>query len=83
MTTSKLVNFRDYLTQAEQHTNALFISNLIAEIEKRPMIQRAAVEQWLKSAFQDDDNKAGTMADNCIHLYNREFHRLVIGCLQD
>lgn len=69
------------LIQSGNHSDANFINNLLSAIADRPTIQKAAIEQWLKSAFQDDTKAAGTSSDNCIHLYNRSFYYSISECL--
>jgi hypothetical protein len=76
MKTIALQNFADFLEgHAQKHTDALFVRNLITEIEKRPKICVNAVDRWLKSAFSlppCPDN------DNCIDVYNRSFYHQLL-----
>ena len=75
MNTNKLKTFSEDLREWDKITDALFVENLITEIEKREKITPAVVERWLLSAFNfpKDYEK-----DNCFDTYNRSFYHQII-----
>lgn len=75
MNTDKLKQFAEFLrNEANKITDALFIDNLITEIEKRPKVQFCEVDRWLKSAFEFKTFEQ----DNCIDTYNRSFYHQIL-----
>ena len=80
MNTDKLKQYAAFLrNEANKITDALFIENLITEIDKREKIVYAVVDRWLKASFNfpNDYEK-----DNCFDTYNRSFYLQIISKIQ-
>ncbi len=76
MNTNNLKNFASFLrNEVNKITDALFVENLIAEIEKRDKLTKEVVERWLKSAFNFPANYE---QDNCFDTYNRSFFNQIM-----
>jgi len=76
MNTAKLETFANDLRNVfNKHTDAMFIDNLIIEINKRDKITFDVVNRWLLSSFEFPKDYE---QDNCFDTYNRSFYSQIL-----
>ncbi len=76
MTTDNLKKYALFLrNDCNKIADALFVENLVTEIEKRDKITFDVVDRWLKAAFQFPSNYE---KDNCFDTYNRSFYMQIV-----